>query len=50
MIRLCTRLFESEIKIPLLLSYKKSFLFGELSISQNQAVIKLIEKKKEVKN
>ena len=38
--------FWSELKTPLLLSCIKSFLSGELSISQKQAVIKLIEKKK----
>ena len=37
--------FWSEFKTSLLLSYKNSFFSGELSISQKQAVIKLIEKK-----
>ena len=37
--------FWSELKTPLLLFYIKSFLSGELSISQKQAVIKLIGKK-----
>ena len=36
--------FCSELKTPLLIFYIKSFLSGELSISQKQAVIKLIEK------
>ena len=37
--------FWSELKISLLISYKKIFLPGELSISQKRVVIKLIEKK-----
>ena len=36
--------FWSELRTPLLLSYK-SFLSGELNITQKQAVTKLIEKK-----
>ena len=42
--------FWSELKISLLISYKKMFLPGELTISQKQVVIKLIEKKAEIKN
>ena len=37
--------FWSELKISLLISYKKIFLPGELTISQKRVVIKLIEKK-----
>ena len=37
--------FWEDIKSPLVLSFKKSFLLEELSVSQKQAVIKLIEKK-----
>ena len=41
----CYEAFWSELKTQLLLSCKKKFfLSGELSISQKQAVIKLIEK------
>ena len=40
--------FWFELKTPLLLSYKKSFLSGELSISQKQAFINFIEKEKEI--
>ena len=40
------KVFWSELKTPLLLSYKKVFWGGELNISQKQAIIKLIEKKK----
>ena len=38
--------FWYDLKIPLLLSINKAFKVGELSTSQKQAVIKLIEKKK----
>ena len=37
--------FWNDLRIPLLLSVKKAFKAGELSTSQKQAVIKLIEKK-----
>ena len=37
--------FWDHVKVPLLLSFKMSFLKGELSTSQKQAAIKLIEKK-----
>ena len=37
--------FWSELKTPLLVPNKKGFLSGELSISQKQAAIKLIEEK-----
>ena len=37
--------FWSELKTPLLLYYRKSFLYGELSISQKQGAIKLTEKR-----
>ena len=37
--------FWGHVKVPLLLSFKMSFLKGELSTSQKQAAIKLIEKK-----
>ena len=40
--------FRSEVKTPLLLSYKKKS--GELSISRKLAVIELIEKKTEIKD
>ena len=42
------KLYESfwdHIKVPLLRSFKMSFLKGELSTSQKQTAIKLIEKK-----
>ena len=38
------KLFWDHVKAPLLLSFKMAFLKKELSISQKQAVIKLIEK------
>ena len=38
-------IFWDHVKIPLLLSFKMAFLKKELSTSQKQAVIKLIEKK-----
>ena len=41
--------FWEEIKIPLCDSITRSYQNGELSISQKQAVIKLIEKKDENK-
>ena len=37
--------FWDHVKVPLLLSYKMAFLKKELSASQKQGVIKLIEKK-----
>ena len=37
--------FWDDLKTPLLSSFKSAFVKGELSISQKQAVIKLIEKK-----
>ena len=37
--------FEDHLKVPLLLSFKTTFLRKELSTSQKQAVIKLIEKR-----
>ena len=42
-------IFWEEIKIPLCDSITRSYQNGELSISQKQAVIKLIEKKDENK-
>ena len=42
--------FWSELKTPLLLYYRKSFLSGELRISQKQGAIKLTEKKTEIKD
>ena len=42
--------FWSELKTPLLLYYRKSFLSGELSISQKQGAIKLTVKKTEIKD
>ena len=38
------KLFWDHVKAPLLLSFKMAFLKKELSTSQKQAVIKLIEK------
>ena len=38
-----------QIKSPLLLFFKKCILTGELSTSQKQAVVKLLQKKKEIK-
>ena len=38
--------FWNEIKIPLLLAIEKSYIVKQLSASQKQAVIKLIEKKR----
>ena len=38
--------FWDDLKTPLLLGVNKAFEVGELSTSQKQAVIKLIEKKK----
>ena len=37
--------FWQELKAPLLESIRHSYLIGKLTVSQNQAVIKLIEKK-----
>ena len=37
--------FWNDLKTPLLSSFNKAFKVGELSTSQKQAVIKLIEKK-----
>ena len=37
--------FWNHVKVPLLLSFKMTFLKKELSTSQKQAAIKLIEKK-----
>ena len=37
--------FWDDLTTPLILSVNKAFKVGELSTSQNQAVIKLIEKK-----
>ena len=37
--------FRDHVKVPLLLSFKMAFLWKELSTSQYQAAIKLIEKK-----
>ena len=42
--------FWEEIKTPLSNSIRKSFLTEELSTSQKQAVIKLIEKKTRIKD
>ena len=42
--------FWEEIKTPLCNSIMKSYQNGELSISQRQAVIKLIEKKIKTRN
>ena len=37
--------FWNDLRIPILLSVNKAFKVGELSTSQKQAVIKVIEKK-----
>ena len=37
--------FWNEVKVPLLLAIEKAYLVKQLSASQKQAVIKLIEKK-----
>ena len=37
--------FWNEVKVPFLLSTEKAYLVKQLSASQKQAVIKLIEKK-----
>ena len=37
--------FWNEVKVPLLLAIEKAYLVKQLSVSQKQAVIKLIEKK-----
>ena len=37
--------FWNELKVPLLLTTEKAYLVKQLSASQKQAVIKLIEKK-----
>ena len=40
--------FQDDLKTPLPLSVNKAFKVGELSTSQKQAVIKLIEKKTKI--
>ena len=42
--------FWNGVKIPLLASINDAFITEELSTSQKQAVIKLIEKKRQTKN
>ena len=44
-IRIRSKFFWDELKIPFIVSLRKSFLKEELSNSQKQAVIRLIEKK-----
>ena len=44
------KIFWDHVKIPLLLSFKMAFLKKELSTSQKQAVIKLIEKRTATKD
>ena len=42
--------FQDDVKIPLLASINDAFIKEELSTSQKQAIMKLIEKKTETKD
>ena len=42
--------FQDDVKIPLLASINDAFIKEELSTSQKQAIMKLIEKKTEAKD
>ena len=42
--------FWEDLKTPLISSFKSAFVKGELSNSQKQAVIKLMEKRIEIKD
>ena len=42
--------FWEELKKPFMLAVKRSYNIKQLSVSQRQAVIKLIEKKEEIKD